>query len=145
MASSKSSTSIYGLFLIFNLLFFTFGTSQTLPLVTPAASPPASPAPGNGGQCIELGVCVALLESLLNITIGPVPKEPCCSLIPNVLDLEAAVCLCVQIRTNLLGITNLDIDLAFTLFVNNCGKVAPSGFQCPKQIGDDEAGSPVSD
>ncbi|KAH7659466.1 Bifunctional inhibitor/lipid-transfer protein/seed storage 2S albumin protein [Dioscorea alata] len=69
MASSKSSATICDLFLIFNLLFFTFGTSflvvpKLRPLPSLATSPrrvqpgcchtpappPASPPSGNGGH-----------------------------------------------------------------------------------------------
>ncbi|XP_039141527.1 lipid transfer protein EARLI 1-like [Dioscorea cayenensis subsp. rotundata] len=55
MASSKSSATICDLFLIFNLLFFTFGTSSltSIPVLhppTPAATPPRSVQPGSGGH-----------------------------------------------------------------------------------------------
>ncbi|XP_030524954.1 lipid transfer protein EARLI 1-like [Rhodamnia argentea] len=80
-------------------------------------------------NALKLGICLDLLDSLLNITIGMPPKEPCCSLIAGLVDLEAAVCLCTAIKADVLGI-NLDIPLSLTLLLNVCSKKVPPGFQC---------------
>jgi hypothetical protein len=56
--------------------------------------------------------------------------QPCCSLIQGLVDLEAAVCLCTALRLTLLGI-NLNLPINLSLVLNNCGRNAPSGFQCP--------------
>ncbi|XP_039141528.1 hydrophobic seed protein-like [Dioscorea cayenensis subsp. rotundata] len=124
MASSKSSVSICALFLIFNLLFFTFGTSQTIPVVIPA-SPPANLAPGNDGQCPQLDECIpdGPLDDLNNGT------SACCSLIDPLIGLEAATCLCIIIKA--LGIFNVsDLDRAVRTILKSCRKDVPVGFQC---------------
>ncbi|KAJ9147734.1 hypothetical protein P3X46_029860 [Hevea brasiliensis] len=91
-----------------------------------------SPTPSNGAcprDTLKLGVCVDLLKGLLGITIGSPPTTPCCSLLTDLVDLEAAVCLCTTIKASVLGINiNLPIDLS--LLLNSCGRKVPEGFKC---------------
>ncbi|KAF9689879.1 hypothetical protein SADUNF_Sadunf01G0138300 [Salix dunnii] len=131
--ASKSTTSLV-LFLAVNLLFFSLVTAKSkssCPPPPPKSTPPSS---SSGGKCpkdaLKLGVCADLLGSLLNVTIGTPPVQPCCSVIQGLLDLEAAVCLCTAIKANVLGI-NLNIPLSLSLLLNVCGKTVPKGFQCP--------------
>ncbi|XP_019192447.1 PREDICTED: 14 kDa proline-rich protein DC2.15-like [Ipomoea nil] len=124
------------IFLALNLLFFPLITCHGHPAI-----PPPSHGGGNGGggggggagQCpmdaLKLGVCAGLLGGLVGVVIGNPPTQPCCSLIARVADLEAAVCLCTAIRANILGI-NLNVPLALSLILNNCGHKVPSGFTC---------------
>ncbi|WOG88444.1 hypothetical protein DCAR_0207679 [Daucus carota subsp. sativus] len=77
---------------------------------------------------IKLGVCVNVLN-LVDVVVGSPPTLPCCSLIQGLVDLEAALCLCTAIRANVLGI-NLNVPVALSLVLNNCGKKVPTGFQC---------------
>ncbi|KAM0934335.1 putative bifunctional inhibitor/plant lipid transfer protein/seed storage helical [Dioscorea sansibarensis] len=145
MASSKSSATI-SLFLIFNLLCFAFGSScgncptpnPPKPKPTPSPCPPSGGNGGNGGsggKCpvdtVKLAVCANVLGGLLNLNIGKVPKEPCCSLLNGLVDLEAALCLCTVIKANVLGIINLNVPVDLSLLLNYCGKKTPKGFQCP--------------
>ncbi|KAL3373498.1 hypothetical protein AABB24_005468 [Solanum stoloniferum] len=120
MASKISHPSI-ALFLSLNLVLFALvsGTNDT----------------GNcGGQqtcsidTLKLGVCANILH-LLNVVVGSPPTMPCCSLIQGLTDLEAAVCLCTAIRTNVLGV-NLNVPLSLSLILNSCGKNPPTGFTC---------------
>ncbi|OAY56691.1 lipid transfer protein EARLI 1 [Manihot esculenta] len=96
-------------------------------------SPKPTPTPSPPGKCprdaLKLGVCAKVLGSLLNITIGKPPVKPCCSLIQDLVDLEAAVCLCTAIKANVLGL-NLNVPLSLSLLLNVCSKKVPSGFQC---------------
>ncbi|XP_050219056.1 lipid transfer protein EARLI 1-like [Mercurialis annua] len=78
---------------------------------------------------LKLGVCVNLLKSLLGVTFGTPPHTPCCSLIGDLVDLEAAICLCTTIKASLLGI-NLTLPVDLSLLLNYCGKQLPEGFQC---------------
>ncbi|XP_050229516.1 pEARLI1-like lipid transfer protein 3 [Mercurialis annua] len=78
---------------------------------------------------LKLGVCVNLLKSLLGVTVGTPPHTPCCSLIGDLVDLEAAVCLCTTIKASLLEI-NLTLPVDLSLLLNYCGKQLPEGFQC---------------
>ncbi|KAF3448287.1 hypothetical protein FNV43_RR09000 [Rhamnella rubrinervis] len=132
--ASKAVVASTALLLSFNSLFFTMVSSTLLPMPSPPPVSAPSPAPSATTKCpidaLKLGVCANVLSGLLNITIGQPPKEPCCRLIDGLVDLEAAVCLCTAIKANIFGI-NLDIPLALSLLLNNCGKDTPSGFQCP--------------
>ncbi|XP_008808739.2 14 kDa proline-rich protein DC2.15-like [Phoenix dactylifera] len=123
-----SKTPAFALFLIFNSLLFTFasacGSCPPKPGTTPSPSSGKCPI-----DALKLGVCADVLGGLLNITIGTPPKEPCCSLLSGLVDLEVAVCLCIAIKASILGI-NLNIPVDLSLLVNYCGKKVPSGFQC---------------
>ncbi|KAF8010264.1 hypothetical protein BT93_D1243 [Corymbia citriodora subsp. variegata] len=112
MASKNHAT--LALVLSLNIIF------ASLALTTAASCPK---------DAVKLGVCADLLGSLLNVTIGTPPKEPCCSLIQGLADLEAAVCLCTAIDADVLGI-HLDVPLSLSLLLNVCSKKVPPGFQC---------------
>ncbi|XP_020244852.1 14 kDa proline-rich protein DC2.15-like [Asparagus officinalis] len=140
MAATKASLV---LFLTLNILFFNLVASFVASWPPPKPCPcppkpgPSPPKPGpspSTGKCpidaLKLGVCADVLGSLLNVTIGNPPKKPCCSLLGNLVDLEAAVCLCTAVKLNLLGL-NLNIPVDLSLLLNYCGKKYPKGFQCP--------------
>lgn len=74
-------------------------------------------------------MCANVLNGLINVQLGTPPRQPCCSLIQGLADLEAAVCLCTALRANILGI-NLNLPINLSLLVNYCGRSVPSGFQC---------------
>ncbi|OAY60005.1 14 kDa proline-rich protein DC2.15 [Manihot esculenta] len=105
--ASRAAASI-ALLLTLNLLFFTMGSAATCPV-----------------DALKFKVCANVL-GLIKIP----PDAPCCSLIANLVDLEAALCLCTAIKANVLGI-NLTIPVDLSLVLNNCGKKVPEGFQCP--------------
>ncbi|KAK4365221.1 hypothetical protein RND71_016579 [Anisodus tanguticus] len=120
------------LFLVFNVLFFTVVSScNTCP--GPKPKPKPSPSPNSQGKCptdaLKLGVCANVLNGLLNVTLGTPPVKQCCSLIENLVDLEAAVCLCTALKANILGI-NLNLPISLSLLLNVCSKDAPKGFTC---------------
>ncbi|KZV42787.1 hypothetical protein F511_32295 [Dorcoceras hygrometricum] len=142
MASNKS-TSI-ALFLVLNLLFFTFAAANNdcptpkpkpkpKPTPTPKPHPKPSPSPPAPATCprdtLKLAACADLLNGLITVTIGAPPVTPCCSLLEGLADLEAAVCLCTAIKANILGI-NLNIPVSLSLLLNVCSKEVPPGFQC---------------
>ncbi|KAJ3706733.1 hypothetical protein LUZ61_010438 [Rhynchospora tenuis] len=95
---------------------------------------PGSPSTPSTGRCpidaLKLGVCANVLNGLINIVLGTPPRQPCCSLINGLVDLEAAICLCIALRANVLGI-NLNVPIDLSLLINYCGRRVPSGFQCP--------------
>ncbi|KAI7994745.1 hypothetical protein LOK49_LG11G02385 [Camellia lanceoleosa] len=135
---SKSNNASLALFFLLNLLFFAFPSAHSAPppppppppLPPPTPTPIPSPSTGNcpiGG--LKLGVCANLLGGLVNVTIGAPPVTPCCSLIQGLADLEAAACLCIAIKADIL-VLNLNIPLALSLVLKNCGKTTPTGFQC---------------
>ncbi|XP_058106607.1 14 kDa proline-rich protein DC2.15-like [Magnolia sinica] len=141
MASKNSASA--ALFLSINLLFFAFATAtksspcphplspKPRPTPNPNPRPAPSPTPTNGTcprDALKLGVCANLL-GLANVVVGSPPTLPCCSLIQWLADLEAALCLCIAIRANVLGI-NLNIPVSLSFVLNNCGRIVPSGFEC---------------
>ncbi|KAH7514143.1 14 kDa proline-rich protein DC2.15 [Ziziphus jujuba] len=141
MASKALASS--ALLLSLNLLFFTMVSSTNVPDCSPARpsnshnnnhSPATKPSPNPKPSCprdtIKLGVCANLLkQDLVHLVIGKPPKNPCCTLIEGLADLEAAVCLCTAIKANVLGL-NLNIPVSLSLLLNYCGKNVPSEYQC---------------
>ncbi|KAJ4970185.1 hypothetical protein NE237_003284 [Protea cynaroides] len=108
------------------------------PPPSPPPPPPKCPPSGSGsgsglGSCpkdvLKFGVCAGVLKNLLHVTLGTPPVTPCCSLIDDMVDLEAAVCFCTALKANILGI-DLNVSISLSLLVNYCGKKVPSGFQC---------------
>ncbi|KAF0901322.1 hypothetical protein E2562_039377 [Oryza meyeriana var. granulata] len=69
------------------------GKSNCLPTM-----PPVAPAAAAGGKCptnvAKLGVYASVLDGLIHAKVGkaPPPKEPCCPLIAELADADAAVC-----------------------------------------------------
>ncbi|OIT29201.1 PREDICTED: 14 kDa proline-rich protein DC2.15-like [Nicotiana attenuata] len=118
------------LFLVFNILFFTVVSAC---YTCPSPKPTPTPSPSEGKcptDALKLGVCANVLNGLLNVTLGTPPVKPCCSLLGNLVDLEAAVCLCTALKANILGI-NLNIPISLSLLLNVCSKDIPKGFTCP--------------
>ncbi|XP_017233551.1 14 kDa proline-rich protein DC2.15 [Daucus carota subsp. sativus] len=135
MGSNTTAASL-SLFLSLALVFVSLVSAcdtKTSPDVQKPSPTPAVPTPTYtyAAKCpdvIKLGVCVNVLN-LVDVVVGSPPTLPCCSLIQGLVDLEAALCLCTAIRANVLGI-NLNVPVALSLVLNNCGKKVPTGFQC---------------
>ncbi|KAL6906428.1 hypothetical protein ACP4OV_004029 [Aristida adscensionis] len=100
---------------------------------SPVTPPPPPSGGGNGGSCpinaLKLEVCADVL-ALLRIKIGVPDDEQCCPLLQGLVDLDAAACLCLAIRANILGIV-LDLPLDLSLLLNYCHKDRVPGFTCP--------------
>ncbi|KAK4718746.1 hypothetical protein R3W88_017084 [Solanum pinnatisectum] len=133
MTKAIASSSIPLLFITLNLLFFTMVTSTYIscPPKTQHKNPPST-----YHKCpkdtLKLKVCANLLNDLVHVVVGsPLlsSKSSCCSLIENLADVDAAVCLCTAIKANVLG-AHLNAALSLSLLLNNCGKTAPKGFKC---------------
>ncbi|KAH6773887.1 Bifunctional inhibitor/lipid-transfer protein/seed storage 2S albumin superfamily protein [Perilla frutescens var. frutescens] len=129
MASKKNT--YMALFLVLNLLFFTLSSAcVTCP---DSNSKPKPISSFSKATCpidtLKLGVCANLLSGLIGVVIGNPPKQPCCSLIEGLVDLEAAVCLCTALKANVLGI-NLNIPVSLNLLLNVCSKKVPEDFVC---------------
>ncbi|XP_037461208.1 pEARLI1-like lipid transfer protein 2 [Triticum dicoccoides] len=102
--------------------------------VRPAEACNGHPCPSPAGNCpvnaLKLAVCADVLDGLIHVVLGQSrPKQPCCSLISGLVDLDAAACVCLAINANVLGI-NLDVDVDLTLLLNYCGCKVPKGFRC---------------
>ena len=119
-----------------NLFFSIVSSSHYVPCPPPPFKPKPHPhptpkpaVPSCPRDTLKLGVCANVLKGLININIGAPPKEPCCTLLQGLTDVEAAVCLCTSIKAGVLGIIlNLDVDLS--LLLNYCGKKLPYGYRC---------------
>ncbi|KAE8650064.1 hypothetical protein Csa_010277 [Cucumis sativus] len=135
MASKISSTT--SLLLLLNLLFFTMVTSTYVPCPPPPQKHPKgvpskqpTPQPKCPKDTLKLGVCADLLDGLVHVVIGAPPKTPCCTLIQDLVDLEAALCLCTAVKAKALGL-KIDLSVSLSLLLNYCGKKVPNGFKCP--------------
>ncbi|KAL8112340.1 pEARLI1-like lipid transfer protein 3 [Apium graveolens] len=97
------------------------------------ASPPKVPTPPSAATCprdaLKLGACANVLSGLIGVVVGTPSKEPCCSLLSGLADVDAAVCLCTAIKANVLGL-NLNVPVDLSLLLNYCDKKLPSGFKC---------------
>lgn len=127
------------LLLFLNLLFFSMISSSSSykspppcnvpsPVTPPPPTPSGTPAPPPPvlsppppPRCPDLSVCI-------NIFPRP-PTNSCCTLLADLIDLEAAVCLCAQIRTQLLEIP-INIDIFLNLVLNSCSKRLPPNYRC---------------
>ncbi|KAL9242897.1 hypothetical protein vseg_016854 [Gypsophila vaccaria] len=123
-----------------NLVFVTLvsacgdscGGGYTPTLQVPAPYTP-TPSGGSTGNCppdtLKLGVCANVLN-LLKLKVGNPPNGgECCSLVQGLIDAQAAVCLCTNIKLGVLGL-NLNIPVDLSLLVNYCGCTLPTGFKC---------------
>ncbi|XP_044471196.1 putative lipid-binding protein AIR1B [Mangifera indica] len=127
MASNKLYTAIFVLSLLFSSTLTSACRSCRLPPPTPVSPPPAE-----NGSCptLKLAACADLL-GVVNVVVGNPPSgSDCCALIKGLADLEAALCLCTAIKTNVLG-TNLNVPVTLGLLLSACSKTLPPNFQCP--------------
>ncbi|KAL8112343.1 14 kDa proline-rich protein DC2.15-like [Apium graveolens] len=129
MAFTKNAS--LALFLTLNILFFSMVVSATKCPGT--KTPPVIPKVPSSGKCpkdaLKLGVCADVLNLVKNVVVGSPPTLPCCALLNGLVDLEAALCLCTAIKANVLGL-KLNVPVALSLVLNNCGKKVPNGFEC---------------
>ena len=133
MASNKAQASI-ALFVWLNLVFFSM-VSATCEngICPPPPSKIASPDYSRAGcslNPLKFGSCSNIVNNLGNIIFGTPAGSPCCTLLLGLVDLDAAACLCVALKGNVLGIVNLDVSGALNVILGTCGKAIPSGFQC---------------
>lgn len=136
MASSKALAST-ALLLILNLLFFSLLSANAVPCPptvkpTPKPSPKPKPKPHHATcpcDTVKLGVCADMLGGLISLNVGKPSRTSCCSLLEGMADLEAAVCLCTDIKDDILGI-NLNVPVSLSMVLNYCGKKVPAGSKC---------------
>ncbi|WOH11851.1 hypothetical protein DCAR_0831347 [Daucus carota subsp. sativus] len=123
----SKNTASFALVLSLGLLCFSL-VSATNPTPYIPGSRPSTYYSTGTCDGLKLGVCANVLN-LVDVVVGSPPTLPCCSLIQGLVDLEAALCLCTAIKANILGI-NLNVPIALSLVLNNCGKKVPTGFEC---------------
>ncbi|XP_003572056.1 pEARLI1-like lipid transfer protein 3 [Brachypodium distachyon] len=114
------------------------GTPTTPPPPPPTGVVPPPPPPTSGGggssngtcpvNTLRLAVCASVLN-LLRLNVGVPPEdELCCPRLGALVDLDAAVCLCLAIRASILGVVvNVNADIGRLLTF--CGKDG-GGFVC---------------
>ncbi|CAK8543635.1 unnamed protein product [Lathyrus sativus] len=118
---SKGVPSITILILSLSIFFFFFTTHSSAQ--GPTVSPSSSPLP----ICPDLRVCVSLLRDFAHIVVGSPKSEPCCSLIADLVEVDAVVCLCAVVKANVLGI-NINVPVKEILRV--CERNAPALASC---------------
>ncbi|XP_071700315.1 14 kDa proline-rich protein DC2.15-like [Rutidosis leptorrhynchoides] len=125
MAFNKAST----LFLATNLLFFV-ATQACFTCQNPPPKPVPTPTKGTCPRdALKLGVCAKLLNDSVGTVVGQPLGHPCCSILGDLLNLEAAICLCTALKANVLGI-NINIPISLSLLISACGKEVPKDFVC---------------
>ncbi|XP_057999333.1 36.4 kDa proline-rich protein-like [Hevea brasiliensis] len=109
------------------------------PTVTKSPPPPppppvpSPPPPPNQQTCpidtLKLGACVNVLGGLVHIGLGNDAKDACCPVLQGLLDVEAAVCLCLAVNA---GPHHINATLGIVVqALAGCGKTPPPGFMCP--------------
>ncbi|KAL5992116.1 hypothetical protein ACLOJK_013031 [Asimina triloba] len=128
MAAHRNSLAAYCILLLLLAPAFAHGC---IPCGTEPASPP--PPPPEATYCprdtLKLGVCADVL-GLVGVVVGTPASSKCCPLLDGLVDLEAAVCLCLAIKANVLGLIKLEVPVALSLILSACGKKIPDGFKC---------------
>ncbi|KAK9749238.1 hypothetical protein RND81_02G111800 [Saponaria officinalis] len=111
---------------LLNIVFFTCASSHSVPCSPPSRSSQITKCPKD---TLKFGVCGSWL-GLVTEVVGTKPSVECCTLLKGIADLEAAVCLCTALKTNVLGLVKLQMPVALSLLLNGCGKKVPDGFKC---------------
>ncbi|XP_058752984.1 pEARLI1-like lipid transfer protein 3 [Vicia villosa] len=128
MAFNKLSSIILVLFLLSYSTFTNAQGSPPSPNQTPSAT---SAQPSSQGNCpidtLKMRVCANLL-GLVHLGTPPLGSE-CCALIDGLVDLEAAACICIALKANVLGI-NLNIPIDLSLILGACQKSVPLEYKC---------------
>ncbi|CAI8599615.1 unnamed protein product [Vicia faba] len=90
-----------------------------------------SPPLPNPGECpidsLKLRDCVGFL-GIVNYGNPPFGGE-CCALIEGLVDLEAASCICIALKTNVLGM-NLNIPINLSVILRACQRIVPPEYEC---------------
>ncbi|KAL9245269.1 hypothetical protein vseg_018942 [Gypsophila vaccaria] len=123
--NTKKATVI----VLLNVVFFTCVSSHNVPCSPPYHSSGSSQIAKCPKDTLKFGVCGSWL-GLVTEVIGTKPSPECCTLLKDVADLEAAVCLCTALKANVLGVVKLKVPIALSLLLNGCGKKVPKGFKC---------------
>lgn len=102
------------------------GSCNPSPHRPPAATPPPATAycPTN---TLKLGACAGVLGT--NVAVGSPPYSQCCAILGGLGEVEAALCLCLAIKANVLGI-QLNWPTNIGLILSLCNRPIPAGFKC---------------
>jgi len=137
-----ANSSRAALFLVFNILLFTVVSSSThSPPPPPSKTHSKTPSKTNSStsKCtmdmVRLGVCLNVLNGLVDVKVGRPTREECCSVIDHVLALDVAACVCLNVGVGLLyNIVKVDIPLKVNVLLNTCrrdkGDRVPKKYQC---------------
>ncbi|KAK9665586.1 hypothetical protein RND81_14G121400 [Saponaria officinalis] len=106
---------------LLNIVFFTCVSSHSVPCSPRSRSNQITKCPKD---TLKFGVCGSWL-GLVTEVVGTKPSAECCTLLKGIADLEAAVCLCTALKTNVLGLVKLQMPVALSLLINGCGKKVP--------------------
>ncbi|KAA0039696.1 hypothetical protein IC582_022229 [Cucumis melo] len=124
--ASKVTTSLAFLF-TFIILSSTFVScyDTSNPRPTPSTSKAGKKCPKD---TLKFEICSELLKGQTDVVA--IEKRPkCCKVMEGLVNVEAATCLCLAIKANILG-KNLNIPLSLNLILSACHKKVPKGFKC---------------
>ncbi|XVF82457.1 hypothetical protein PTKIN_Ptkin16aG0050100 [Pterospermum kingtungense] len=142
MASKVRASTATSLFLSFNFLFFALVScnyddyspkeNQIVNVNDlPKSSYPLSQEQGRSCNPLNLRVCAGLLGLVeVDVEVGDKQTEKCCGLIKELVDVEAAVCLCTAINANVFGIIDVDASINLSLLLNSCGCTPAAQYHC---------------
>ncbi|XVF82458.1 hypothetical protein PTKIN_Ptkin16aG0049900 [Pterospermum kingtungense] len=142
MASKVRASTATSLFLSFNFLFFALVScnyddyspkeNQIVNVNDlPKRSYPLSQEQGRSCNPLNLRVCAGLLGLVeVDVEVGDKQTEKCCGLIKELVDVEAAVCLCTAINANVFGIIDVDASINLSLLLNSCGCTPAAQYHC---------------
>ncbi|GMJ00387.1 Auxin-Induced in Root cultures 1 [Hibiscus trionum] len=109
--ASKASAAI-AIILSLNLLFFSMANADIVTL---------NECPNH-----DVNVCVGVLGLGGSLT----GNGPCCSLLSNLVALDAEVCLCAIVNANILGIVVVDAPVQLNLLLNQCAIYPTKIYNC---------------
>ncbi|XP_059654254.1 14 kDa proline-rich protein DC2.15-like [Cornus florida] len=131
MASKSLASTV--LLLSLNIIFFCLITSiKVTGFLSPKTSEHHRARPQAKKTCpenvLKFGVCGGLMNYLMHFEVGKPPMN-CCKLMNGMFEFEAAVCLCMAMKANIMGF-NMNIPFAMTLILDFCGKKTPPDYKC---------------
>lgn len=118
---------IITIFVVSSLLFALTLASASDSICFPPIS--ISPPPAKNGTCNVMNMCVCV--DLLGMGRNSPSGSKCCALIQGMVDMEAAMCICMAIKANVLGM-NVVMPVTLELLMSACQKTLPPEFQCPR-------------
>ncbi|XP_021839178.1 putative lipid-binding protein AIR1 [Spinacia oleracea] len=82
-------------------------------------------------DALKLNACKDVFD-LVHLRTGSSKRDSCCPVVRNLVNLDAAVCLCTDtVHSNVLGLNNPDINAAVKFLVIYCDTKLPKAFKCP--------------
>ena len=107
--------------------------SQHLPAAPLSTDSPSAKPDPTQTRCpmdmLKFGSC-SDIPGLVHMVMGTPPSGiPCCAMLGGLARMEMAMCLCMAIKANILGL-NLNVPIACSVVLSACQQTTPPGFTC---------------